>query len=73
MINFNEIQGCVFHPQGPKEIANIQIDNIIKFFLPFISSNSFREPVKFRLTTLPISTKFRESSFYITAVYINCK
>lgn len=35
MINFNEIQGCVFHPQGPKEIANIQIDNIIKITIYF--------------------------------------
>lgn len=34
-INFNEIQGCVFHPQGPKEIANIQIDNIIKITIYF--------------------------------------
>lgn len=35
MINFNEIQGCVFHPQGLKEIANIQIDNIIKITIYF--------------------------------------
>lgn len=38
MITFNEIQGCVFYPQGPKEIANIQIvDQITHYNVFFVS------------------------------------